>query len=53
MYRARGVAGSAHMAMAVGPIDQVSTTSVRLRDISGPDPWVPEAGARGLMVTLW
>jgi hypothetical protein len=29
------------------------TTSVWLRDTARPDPWVAEAGARELMVSLW
>jgi hypothetical protein len=55
------------MAMTAGPIEQggtlclpeptgarpVGTTSVQLTDVSRPDPWVPDAGARELMVTLW
>ncbi|HWO68197.1 MAG TPA: alpha/beta hydrolase [Umezawaea sp.] len=31
----------------------VGTTSLHLTDTSRPDPWVPDAGARELMVTLW
>lgn len=31
----------------------VGTTSLHLTDLSRPDPWVPEAGARELMVSLW
>ncbi|HEX6340994.1 alpha/beta hydrolase [Umezawaea sp.] len=31
----------------------VGTTSLHLTDTSRPDPWVPEAGARELMVSLW
>ncbi|MPZ83626.1 MAG: alpha/beta hydrolase [Actinophytocola sp.] len=31
----------------------VGTTSLYLKDISRPDPWVPEATARELMVSLW
>jgi predicted dienelactone hydrolase len=31
----------------------IGTTSLHLTDTSRPDPWVPEAGARELMVTLW
>jgi predicted dienelactone hydrolase len=31
----------------------VGTTSLHLTDESRPDPWVPEAGARELMVSLW
>jgi predicted dienelactone hydrolase len=55
------------MAMTAEPIEQggtlclpgptgthpVGTTSVQLTDVSRSDPWVPEAGARELMVTLW
>jgi hypothetical protein len=32
---------------------RVGTTSLHLTDTSRPDPWVPEAGARELMITLW
>jgi dienelactone hydrolase len=31
----------------------VGTTALYLKDTSRPDPWVPEAKARELMVTLW
>ncbi|SDW27906.1 Platelet-activating factor acetylhydrolase, isoform II [Amycolatopsis xylanica] len=31
----------------------VGNTSLYLKDTSRPDPWVPEAHARELMVTLW
>lgn len=31
----------------------VGTTSLHLTDLSRQDPWVPEAGARELMVSLW
>ncbi|MFI7454774.1 alpha/beta hydrolase [Nonomuraea sp. NPDC049714] len=31
----------------------VGTTALYLKDASRPDPWVPEAKARELMVTLW
>ncbi|WHT23309.1 alpha/beta hydrolase [Crossiella sp. CA-258035] len=31
----------------------VGTTSLHLTDKSRPDPWVPAAGARELMVSLW
>jgi predicted dienelactone hydrolase len=31
----------------------VGTTSLHLTDTSRPDPWVPAAGARELMVSLW
>ncbi|WP_084678252.1 alpha/beta hydrolase family protein [Actinopolymorpha alba] len=31
----------------------VGTTSLHLKDTSRPDPWVPEAEARELMVSLW
>ncbi|GAB3164005.1 alpha/beta hydrolase family protein [Microbispora hainanensis] len=31
----------------------VGTTSLRLEDTSRPDPWVPEAESRELMVSLW
>ncbi|GAA1556438.1 alpha/beta hydrolase [Kribbella hippodromi] len=31
----------------------VGTTSLYLKDASRPDPWVPSAGARELMVSLW
>ncbi|MCC5579781.1 alpha/beta hydrolase [Microtetraspora sp. AC03309] len=31
----------------------VGTTSLRLEDTSRPDPWVPEAKTRELMVSLW
>ncbi|WP_169980478.1 alpha/beta hydrolase [Microbispora sp. H10836] len=31
----------------------VGTTSLYLKDLSRPDPWVPDAKARELMVTLW
>ncbi|WP_433355435.1 alpha/beta hydrolase family protein [Microtetraspora malaysiensis] len=31
----------------------VGTTSLYLKDASRPDPWVPEAKARELMVSLW
>lgn len=31
----------------------VGTTTLYLKDASRPDPWVPEAEARELMVTLW
>ncbi|WP_248962530.1 alpha/beta hydrolase family protein [Sphaerisporangium perillae] len=31
----------------------VGTTSLYLKDVSRPDPWVPEAKARELMVSLW
>ncbi|MCG5212080.1 alpha/beta hydrolase [Streptosporangium soli] len=32
---------------------QVGTTSLHLTDTSRPDPWVPSAEARELMVSLW
>lgn len=32
---------------------RIGTTSLHLTDTSRADPWVPEAGARELMVTLW
>ncbi len=31
----------------------VGTTSLHLKDLSRPDPWVPSAEARELMVSLW
>ena len=31
----------------------VGTTSVYLKDVSRPDPWVPPVNARELMVSLW
>jgi predicted dienelactone hydrolase len=31
----------------------VGTTSLHLKDVSRQDPWVPSAGARELMVSLW
>ncbi|MEU6997943.1 alpha/beta hydrolase [Nonomuraea sp. NPDC046570] len=31
----------------------VGTTSLHLKDLSRPDPWVPTAKARELMVSLW
>ncbi|WP_156077364.1 alpha/beta hydrolase family protein [Saccharothrix sp. NRRL B-16314] len=31
----------------------VGTTSLHLEDVTRPDPWVPSAGTRELMVTLW
>ncbi|HEX6357377.1 alpha/beta hydrolase [Actinophytocola sp.] len=31
----------------------VGTTSLHLTDVDRPDPWVPEAGPRELMVSLW
>ena len=31
----------------------VGTTSLYLNDVSRPDPWVPSAGTRELMVSLW
>lgn len=38
--------------MPTGP-QPVGMTSRYLKDVSRPDPWVPEATARELMVTLW
>lgn len=35
-----------------GP-DPVGTTSLYLKDLSRPDPWVPAVKARELMITLW
>ena len=34
-------------------VHPVGTTSLYLKDTSRPDPWVPQASARELMVSLW
>ncbi|MEW9534229.1 alpha/beta hydrolase family protein [Microbispora sp. NPDC049125] len=44
--------GPAVMPPPTGP-HPVGTTTLYLKDTSRPDPWVPEAKARELMVTLW
>ncbi|MDR8411319.1 alpha/beta hydrolase [Nonomuraea sp. 3-1Str] len=41
-----------HLPAPTGP-HRVGTTSLHLKDTSRPDPWVPEAKARELMVSLW
>ncbi|MET8156642.1 alpha/beta hydrolase [Sphaerisporangium sp. NPDC005289] len=44
--------GAPYLPAPTGP-HPVGTTSLYLKDASRPDPWVPEAGARELMVSLW
>lgn len=41
-----------HLPTPTGP-HPIGTTSLYLKDESRQDPWVPEAGARELMVSLW
>ncbi|MDI3408124.1 alpha/beta hydrolase family protein [Streptomyces cavernicola] len=41
-----------HLPRPTGP-RAVGSTSLHLTDASRADPWVPEAGARELMVSLW
>ncbi|OLF17388.1 hypothetical protein BU204_11910 [Actinophytocola xanthii] len=41
-----------HLPAPTGP-HPVGTTSLHLVDTARQDPWVPEAGARELMVSLW
>ncbi|GII92183.1 alpha/beta hydrolase family protein [Sinosporangium siamense] len=45
-------AGTPFLPKPTGP-HQVGTTSLHLTDTSRPDPWVPTAKARELMVSLW
>jgi dienelactone hydrolase len=45
-------AATPYLPAPTGP-HPVGTTSLYLKDISRPDPWVPSAGARVLMVSLW
>ncbi|GAA5081080.1 putative dienelactone hydrolase [Thermocatellispora tengchongensis] len=47
-----GATGPATLPAPTGP-HPVGTTALHLKDTSRPDPWVPEAKARELMVTLW
>jgi predicted dienelactone hydrolase len=44
--------GTPYLPAPTGP-HPVGTTSLHLTDESRQDPWVPEAGARELMVSLW
>ncbi|GAA4621076.1 alpha/beta hydrolase [Actinoallomurus vinaceus] len=44
--------GTLQLPKPTGP-DPVGTTSLYLKDTSRPDPWVPTAQARELMVSLW
>ncbi|MEV5745420.1 alpha/beta hydrolase [Microbispora rosea] len=44
--------GAAALPAPTGP-HPVGATTLYLKDASRPDPWVPEAKARELMVTLW
>jgi predicted dienelactone hydrolase len=44
--------GTPHLPKPTGP-HPVGTVSLHLKDTSRPDPWVPEAKQRELMVSLW
>ncbi|MFI7049644.1 alpha/beta hydrolase [Streptosporangium sandarakinum] len=44
--------GAPYLPRPTGP-HPVGTTSLHLRDLSRPDPWVPGVKARELMVSLW
>ncbi|WP_204284454.1 alpha/beta hydrolase family protein [Microbispora amethystogenes] len=44
--------GTPYLPEPTGP-HPVGTTSLRLEDTSRPDPWVPQARSRELMVSLW
>lgn len=44
--------GTPSLPVPTGP-HPVGTTSLYLKDVSRPDPWVPSVGARELMVSLW
>lgn len=44
--------GTPYLPKPTGP-HRVGTTSLHLTDTSRPDPWVPAAKARELMVSLW